>query len=150
LMHIESLLSQRRLRVQTLVIECHQCHRHVLKRMQEKHGYNIYVLNMHIDRRFLDAQGIERYSGKQAMPSFVQELFSIRFMRHIYRLKRNMTDGEWHSANHLRREYCNQYLLTMESLLEPRREHPSAIWHPSPQRKAGKYVPPTDGVGVEK
>lgn len=32
--------------------------------LQSVHGYTIYLLDMHIDRRFIDARGIDVYAGR--------------------------------------------------------------------------------------
>ena len=69
----------------------------------------------------------------QPLPWFVEEVFSIRMMRHLYYFRRNMTAADWevgHTAlTHRYSNYGNfkpasQYVLTQEVLLEPRYEHP--------------------------
>ena len=59
---IEQLLGLGRVRVRTIVVECNGCDAELMHRMQSVHGYDIYQLDMHIDKRFLDAKGHDVYS----------------------------------------------------------------------------------------
>jgi hypothetical protein len=125
---IDELMSADRLRIRTIVVECHQCPASLLHRMQSYHKYNIFLLDMHMDKRFLDSRGVDVYSNFQdtQLPWFIDELYSIRFMRHVYAYKPGMTIRDWSLGQRLVRMYCNQYVLTQEQLLEPRREHQDA------------------------
>ena len=147
---LEILIAAGRLRVQTIVIECHSCDPRVLQLLQRNHGYSVYLLDMHIDRKFLDARGVNVFGHDPSLkfPEYLEELYSIRFMRHVYRFKPGLTLEQWTDGNHFRRMYCNQYVFTQLPLLEPRREHPDAVLKPSFARRNGRYSPPKDGIGV--
>lgn len=148
LAHIEKLLSSKLLHVRTFIVECHQCAPSLLHRMQHHHGYGVYALDMHIDQRFLNSRGIDVYSHfkELRLPTYVDEMFSIRLMRHLYSYRQNMTFQDWQHGQRLVRMYCNQYIFTKEHLLEPRWEHPDAVKKPSKARLESHYQPPPDGI----
>jgi len=149
LTRVEELQSAGRIDVGTLVVEGHDCSPTLMRKLQSQHGYDIYLLDMHIDKRFLNAQGIDVYSNFKdtQLPEFLTEMYGIRFMRHIYHFKRNMTKAQWSEAVHMTRIYDNQYVITKEELLEPQLEHPYATENPSPERTSSHYAPPEDGIG---
>ncbi|CAK0895086.1 unnamed protein product [Prorocentrum cordatum] len=146
---IEQLLSAGKLDVRTLVVEGHECSPELMHRLQNHHGYDIYLLDMHIDKRFLNAQGIDVYSHFQDthLPEFLTEMYGIRFMRHVYHFRSDMTKAQWGQAVPITRTYDNQYVITKEELLEPQWEHPYATANPSPEREKSRYAPPVDGIG---
>eukprot|EP00930_Biecheleria_cincta_P092679 TRINITY_DN8268_c0_g2_i3.p1 TRINITY_DN8268_c0_g2~~TRINITY_DN8268_c0_g2_i3.p1 ORF type:complete len:386 (-),score=41.51 TRINITY_DN8268_c0_g2_i3:26-1183(-) len=157
LRRIDQLLSRstgpsngtRRIHIETIIAECHSCSALTLYRLQQRHGYHIYLLDMHIDRRFLDARGTDVYQKSQpdsSLPGHLTELYAIRFMRHIYYVQPNLTLDQWR-AGILDGENDWHYVLTKKKLLEPRREHHAAIISPSPARRASGYKPPMDGIG---
>eukprot|EP00966_Prymnesium_polylepis_P132750 3068800-Prymnesium_polylepis.1 len=149
--HIVQLMDKGRLYIRTLVIECHRCGAIALKHLQQALGYTVYQLDMHVDRRFIDARGFDVYENRRVkadpLPRFVEELYSIRLMRHLYRFRRNMTLYQWSLAHSFRRSFCNQYVFTHTELLEPRREHPSVRRKPPWIRKVSGWVAPADGIG---
>jgi len=149
LTRVEELLSAGRIDVRTLVVEGHDCSPTLMHKLQNQHGFNIYLLDIHIDKRFLNAQGIDVYSNFQdtQLPEFLTEMYGIRFMRHVYNFRRNMTKAQWSQAVPMTRIYENQYVITKEELLEPQFEHPYATDNPSPERKSSHYDPPEDGIG---
>jgi hypothetical protein len=110
-----------------------------LHRFQKQHGYDIFLLDMHIDQRFLDAKGIDAYSQYRpvALPEWLEEMFAIRLMRHIYHYRADMSPTDWvdavkaDSVNPEKKFIPNQYVLTKEALLENAFEHPYARSHPS-------------------
>ena len=66
--------------------------------MQHVYSYDVYLLDTHVDRRFLDARGWDVYSDykrDEGLPSYMEELFSIRLMRHLYHFHPNMSQIEW-------------------------------------------------------
>ena len=68
----------------------------------------------------------------------VEELYSIRLMRHLYRWRDNTTPAEARSGIAFHTAYNPaQLLLTREPLLETRREHPRAC-RPRGVRGLGK------------
>jgi hypothetical protein len=97
------------------------------------------LLDMHIDQRFLDAKGIDTYSQYRpvALPEWLEEMFAIRLMRHIYHYRADMSPTDWvdavkaDSVNPEKKFIPNQYVLTKEALLENAFEHPYARSHPS-------------------
>ena len=135
LARIAELIEEGRLNVPTIVVECNGCQAQTLYKLQHQLGYHVYLLDMHIDQRFLNARGIDVYSKFQKpnafrpLPEFVSEMYSIRFLRHVYYLADNMSLGQWATATYtgwgrlLTRKLNNQLLLTREQLLEPRRQH---------------------------
>jgi len=137
---IEELVSQGLLRVKTCVVECNGCDGELLHKLQSVHGYHIYHLDMHVDRRFLNSKGIDIYSHFKPdprLPHFVEELYGIRAMRHLYRYRQNMTLEEWNSRPaRLVRVAAPQYLLTHEPLVEYRKEHWYSTRKPSQERLA--------------
>lgn len=159
----ESLLSAKKTKVSTFVVECHNCSDALMWRLQNVHKYTVCLLDMHIDRRFIDAGGVDAYqraprrdagsaspehpAPQPPLPPFVAELYSIRLMKHLYAFRPGMSLEDWRQASGLTRAFENQYLLTREPLLERRFEHPWAAAHPSPNRIAAGYVPPDDGIG---
>eukprot|EP00908_Phaeocystis_cordata_P000571 Transcript_10636.p1 GENE.Transcript_10636~~Transcript_10636.p1 ORF type:complete len:405 (-),score=5.26 Transcript_10636:214-1368(-) len=143
---IDALLAQGLMRIETMVVECSGCKPQTLHRLQKVHGYQIFQLDMHIDQRFLDARGIDVYSGFRpalsAQPDFVDERYSVRLMRHLYHFRQNMTLQEWVSIpKGLVRMKHPQYLLTLLELVEPHREHPLARKPPSLERKTSGWRP---------
>ena len=174
LARIAELIEGGRLSVPTIVIECNGCQPRTLFKLQvcyhfgtvlrllpnagpdtEPHmlcpspqrdlGYHVYLMDMHIDQRFLNAKGIDVYGhfASRPLPEFVEERYSIRLLRHVYYLADNMTLAQWSSASYtgwrrpLTRKLNNQYILTREQLLEPRREHHEN--RDSPIRKESGY-----------
>ena len=148
--------------MRTMIVEGHNCTAADLHRLQQVHGYEVYLLDMHIDRRFLNAKGIDIYSSfhedcwythlptlqngivsmyptcLNRLPRFVEEMYSIRHMRHLYHFDRNMSLADWEVGRKLTRFKwsSNQYLLTTERLLEPRHEHSAAVMIPSREKRA--------------
>lgn len=149
LTRVEQLLSDGKLDVRTLVVEGHECGPTLMHTLQNQHGYDIYLLDMHIDKRFLNAEGIDVYSNFKdtQLPEFLTEMYGIRFMRHVYHFRRDMTKAQWKEAVNMTRIYDNQYVITKEELLEPQWEHPYASSNPSPERTSSHYDPPVDGIG---
>ena len=87
------------------------------------------------------------------LPPYLEELFSVRLMRHLYAFKDDTSFEEYDSGlksgkgrQSVVRMYVGQLLLTTEALLEPRREHPDAVAKPSAQRLSANYMPPPDGI----
>ncbi|KAL1527954.1 hypothetical protein AB1Y20_009325 [Prymnesium parvum] len=158
---IEELISAGRLSVKSMIIEGHNTSATDLHRLQQVHGYDAYLLDMHIDRRFLNSEGIDTYSSFredcwyvnlptrddgivkfystcQPLPEFLEEMYSIRLMRHVYHFSRNMTVDDWKVGRALTRFKwsSNQYVFTTEKLLEPRFEHSAAKVIPSREKRA--------------
>lgn len=152
LRRVAVLLSKGRVRIKTLVVECNGCDAPLLFTLQRLCGYDVYMLDMHMDHRFLDARGIDVYSSFEptVLPPFVYEMFSIRLMRHLYYFKRNMSWNDWFLATKVRRfsNMPQQFVFTKEQLLEPRYEHRLAKEHPSQHRIRSKYNAAPDG-GVD-
>lgn len=153
LRRIDQLITEKKVIIDTMVIEAHDCSAELVQRFQQVHGYHTYLLDMHIDQRFLNAKGIDVYSHFKPIedppnPWWIEEFYSIRFMRHLYYFKPNMTLSDWEDGILFRHVNDNQYLFTKEILLEPRREHPFYRWPAthSRQQKAGAYKAPKDGL----
>ena len=159
---IETMLTQGKIAVRTMIVECSGCTATLLHRLQHHHHYTVCLLDMHIDDRFIDASGRDAYSSvassgtlRGASPApvgpagFAVELFSIRFMRHLYCMRANTTLARCSEPGVMRGRFNTprQYVLTSEPLLEPRREHPWAVEKPSAARMASAYSAPRDGVG---
>ena len=147
LRRVEELIEAGSLTARTIAVECNGCTIDVLIKLQQRHRYAVYALDMHIDQRFLDDRGVDVYEGfrQTPLPSFVDELYSVRLMRHLYRFADNMTEGDWQAIHRgsaadrapsvplFRR--AAQYLFTKVELLEPRYEHPIAVQEPSAGRR---------------
>ena len=156
LARMAELIEMGRLSVPTIVIECNGCRPDTLYMFQNVLGYHAYLLDMHVDQRFLNSRGIDVYSRFQTpnvfrpLPDFVSEMYSIRLLRHIYYLADNMTLAQWAVATHtgwgrlLTRKLNNQIILTREQLLEPRRQHLEAV--DSPVRIASGYAMNESGL----
>ena len=160
LKRIIELLSQGTVKIETLVVEGSGVTPQILHEMQRIHGYEVYLLNMHIDKRFLDARGVDVYqhfAPDDTLPDYLEELYAIRFMRMLYHFRPTMGLQDWehfYSPPTFWRIFKPQFLFTRVNLLEPRFEHPVVTRSNATdqgafltdRRKSG-YVPPDDGIG---
>lgn len=103
-------------------------------RLQNHFGYDIYMLDMHIDHRFVDASGWPHMLRDLKLPTYMKEMFSIRMMRHLYFFKAGMTLAQWEKQINLdtsrKRGVLNvpnwapQFFITKDRMLEARHPHP--------------------------
>ena len=151
---IEDLLTSARVSVMTMVVEGNNLDASVMSRLQRLHGYDIYRLDDGgDDRRHVTPDGWDQYSERGTMESLESlrrrdvfgrtqpwardalevEMFSLRAMRHVWRVKSNASKSEWrvllgplgvyNATLDAKRAYkgtAHQWVLTMETpLTEP-------------------------------
>lgn len=76
------------------------------------------------------------FSANLDLPSFIEERYSLRLMRHVYYLRPGLTIDDWCAVERLVRPAMKpQYVLTREELLEARVEHPRATKRLSVERR---------------
>ena len=119
---LEYFIASGWVKVESLLVECNNCAPGVLHRLQHVHGYAAFLLDSHIHfYHFVDWRGVDRLHGPgddEGEPDFLQSLYSVRLMRHVY-LFRPMNVLQWRHALKVLGTLANHYLLTRASLLEP-------------------------------
>jgi FkbM family methyltransferase len=123
----------------------------VLCRFQNKHGYNIYKMNQHEQRRWLNSKGVDVYSRHQEVygdQPWLEDRFNQRFMRFLLYIKPEPSCEEWPKfinkgmkkrAREMngKGQFTNSFLVTREELLEPVHMEPHGYRWPSPE--ANRY-----------
>jgi len=148
-----------RITVRTITFEANSIRPKTMLRWQNELGYDCFRLDFADNRRFLTATGWDAYSpngtfaalGRNgrtwARDALEEEWLMVRAMRHVWRIKSNLTLGEWTlllsgtERKFTRAREVAQYVLTTErSLLVPRfggEVHRSTAWQSSEFRPAG-------------
>lgn len=129
---MEELISAGSISVQTVVAELKGYTPSLWKVLSKlfDHGYSIYVLNLHLDRRWFDARGWDVYSNysrepvQELHPPGIEEYFAQRFMRYILYISPNTSEENFKLFSERYGDKLCEFLITKEKLLEPRFEYP--------------------------
>ena len=101
---VERLISQRKLTVGTLTIEGNNVDGETMQLFQAAHGYAVYRLEMGDRRRWITSDGWDAHSPSGTMATLrppqprdtlETEVFSLRAMRHLFRVADNITLSGW-------------------------------------------------------
>ena len=151
---IDSLLGQRRVTASAITLEGNNLDIQTMMRFQQRHGYDIYRLDIGDDRRHLSSLGWDDYApegtpmaslaraaGMEKLPggayrwrprpprdALETEVFGIRAMRHLYKVKANLSLADWmvvlgpiwrYDTNRswVRQRHPHQWLLTTDATL---------------------------------
>lgn len=137
LARIEHHLSEGTLCAHSILVECNGCMPKTLHALQHQHKYTAFLLDGHTDYHFVDWRGIDVLNpgSDEGDPEFLQSLYSVRLMRHVY-LVHHMSKQRWERAFSKLGRYANHYLFTREPFLELR--VPSELQANDPEfQKAG-------------
>ena len=174
---IDNLIATKRISVTTIVLEGNNLNEKTMHRYQAVHGFRVYRLDVSDHRRHMTSKGWDQYSPKgtfaplqgrstplrphqlswapsESLPlpgwprdALEEEVFSLRAMRHLWRVKENASIAEWRvllgpmgqfnaslGKSHYR-GISHQWMLTMEQgLVEPvlpPRHQKRVMWQPT-------------------
>lgn len=148
---IDRLMSARRISVSSILLEGNNLDEATMVRFQSRHGFHIYRLDEADHRRHMTPDGWDDFSPKGsilnltrssssgvgrvwARDALEEEIFGVRGMRHLWRVKDNLSKIEWnillspigpydakHSANKMVSAGGQgyQWMLVKEQLSEP-------------------------------
>lgn len=148
LLRIEELMASAALIVRNIIVECSGCSPEQLWRLQRHEGYDVFKLNMHDDRRFLDERGHDVYADWRSVGvDELEDWYGLRGIKHAYRVRRNTTLDGWQrvfasqraGASATGKPFPPQFWLTHEDVWEQRHPHPkSAALHAEMLRRSGR------------
>ncbi|CAG9462676.1 unnamed protein product [Pedinophyceae sp. YPF-701] len=135
---LEAMISTGRVKVRSILVELNDVQKEVapaaFHRLQQVHGYDIYRLNMHLDRRFINQKGWDIYAHYQDVgvdTKIWEEMFSVRLLRYVQRVRNLPNLQDWDDVTAFGIEgtlWPSQFLITKEKLLEKTRyEHVAAV-----------------------
>ena len=133
--------------------------------LQQKHGFEFYRLDQHDFRRLLTSTGWDAFSppgtigklgrvrGALARDAVEDELFGVRAMRHLFRIKNNLSMAEWDVVL----TPMNKRMSTLEVLLVhqrvglvERRYGWGGLPRVSPEAKSAGWFPSAQGHHVHR
>ncbi|KAJ1633734.1 hypothetical protein T492DRAFT_536649 [Pavlovales sp. CCMP2436] len=137
LVALDRLLRNCSVTVGAIILEASNVQAATMHAYQNEHGFDVYRLDMHDDRRFINAAGWDEYAPARGTAArldrlrslprdkFEEEMFSVRLMRHVFRAKRGLDVEGWSTLLTPIARFPVQLLLTRElEMLEPHAEHP--------------------------
>jgi len=134
---LDILLRNRTITVGAIILEASNLSPETMYAFQNDHGFAVYRLDMHDDRRFIDSHGWDAYSPapgtiarldrlrKLKRDQFEDELFGVRLMRHVFRAKDGLSVDAWRELLRPIARFPVQMLLMRDTaVVEHHAEHP--------------------------
>lgn len=151
------LLETGLLTFRTLLVEWGQRHGRPedLRALQQRHGYDVYVLNTHVDRRHYDWRGHDVYAlhngpDDELEAAVYEERWFALGVHMAYYVRPTNDTGVWRRVSDgMRKGLWHSVLATRAPLYERSYPHPSAAKHPTKQVRPAEPVPLPHNVEPE-